>query len=220
MNPSSLRADARDRSRFLSLLLLLPMDVVAAASVGGLVVNSAASTSLPRTEAIDVQVVTIRDAVSEVAVSGTAFLVTHLTTDATAFTAVGEEVDDELANMKTSPGLNPGEAGAAASAVRAWGVTSTSRQAVLVVGAGGASAVQVVLRPVFEEQMNESLTEFTSQLTTLVDLIAADLAAKQQGRDTAQTASATAVAAAILVGFVAALWLLRQLKERQAAARP
>jgi diguanylate cyclase (GGDEF)-like protein/PAS domain S-box-containing protein len=219
VNPSSRRADARDHSRFLSLLLLLPMVVVAAASVGGLVVNSAASTSLQRTEAIDVQVVGIRADVSEVAVSGTAFLVTHLAKDAAAFTAVGEEVDDELANMKASPGLNPGEAAAAASAVRAWGVTSTSRKAVLVVGAVGASAVQVVLRPVFEEQMNESLTEFTSQLTTLDDLISADLAAKQQARNIAQTASATAVAAGILVGFVAALWLLRQLKERQEAVR-
>jgi len=126
------------------------MVVVAGASVGGLVVNSAASTALQRTEAIDVQVVGISADVSEVAVSGTAFLVTHLPADATAFTAVGEEVDDELANMKASPGLNPVEAAAAASAVRAWGVTSTSRKAVLVSGAQGAAGVQVVLRPVFE----------------------------------------------------------------------
>jgi diguanylate cyclase (GGDEF)-like protein/PAS domain S-box-containing protein len=195
------------------------MVVVAAASVGGLVVNSAASTSLQRTNAMDVQVVSIREHVSEAAVSGTAFLLTHLAKDATAFTTAGQQVDAELASVKASPILNPAEEAALGDVLRAWGVTSTSRKAVLVSGAAGAAAVQVVLRPVFEEQMNESLTEFTSQLTTLDDLISADLAAKQQQRNTAQTVSATAVAAAILVGFVAALWLLRQLKERQEAVR-
>jgi diguanylate cyclase (GGDEF)-like protein/PAS domain S-box-containing protein len=195
------------------------MVVVAAASVGGLVVNNAASTSLQRTNAIDVQVISIREHVSEAAVSGTAFLLTHLAKDATAFTKAGGQVDAELATVKAWSALNPDEKDALGDVIRAWGVTSTSRKAVLVSGAADAAAVQVVLRPVFEEQMNESLAEFTAQLTTLDDLISADLAAKQQARNTAQTVSATAVAAAILVGFVAALWLLRQLRERQEEVR-
>jgi diguanylate cyclase (GGDEF)-like protein/PAS domain S-box-containing protein len=195
------------------------MVVVAGASVGGLVVNGAASTSLQRTDAIDVQVVNIRENASEVAVSGTAFMISHLAKDATAFIAAGEQIDDELASVKSSPGLNPSEETAMAGVLRAWGVTSTSRKAVLVSGANDASAVQVVLRPVFAEQMNESLAEFTSQLATVDDLISADLDARQQARNTAQTASATAVAVAIFFGFVAALWLLRQLKERQEAVR-
>lgn len=77
----------------------------------------------------------------------------------------------------------------------------------------------MVLRPVAEANLNTSLTEVTAQLLTLDALTAADVGARQNQRDATQTASALAIAVAITIGFVAALWLLRQLKERQETVR-
>jgi len=77
----------------------------------------------------------------------------------------------------------------------------------------------VVLRPVAEANLNTPLTEVTAQLLTLDALTAADVGARQNQRDATQTASALAIAVAITIGFVAALWLLRQLKERQETVR-
>jgi hypothetical protein len=67
--------------------------------------------------------------------------------------------------------------------------------------------------------MNTSLKEVTSQLTTLDGLISADVTARRDARDTTQTVSTVAIAVAIMIGFVAALWLLHQLKERQETVR-
>jgi diguanylate cyclase (GGDEF)-like protein/PAS domain S-box-containing protein len=195
------------------------MVVVAGASIGGLAVSNTASTALQRTDAIVVSLANVREHVRDAAVSGTAFLVSHLAEDAIALTSAGREVDVELAALKSSAGLNPSEGSALVVVLRAWRVTGAARLAVLASGAASASAVQIVLRPVFEDEMNTSLTEVAAQLTRLDDLISADVAAQQHQRDITQTASAAAIAVAIMIGFVAALWLLRQLKERQETVR-
>jgi diguanylate cyclase (GGDEF)-like protein/PAS domain S-box-containing protein len=195
------------------------MVVVAGASIGGLALNNSASTAAQRTDSIDVQLVNVREHVRDAAVSGTAFLVSHAAQDAAGLTSAGQEVDVELAALKSSADLTPTEESALAVVLRAWRVTNASRLAVLASGAASASTVQVILRPVFEVEMNTSLNEVTSQLTTLDGLIAADVTARRDARDTTQTASAVAIAVAIMIGFVAALWLLHQLKERQEAVR-
>ena len=218
MNPP-LHPDTRERSRFTSLLLLLPMVVVAGASISGLAISNAASTALQRTDTIDVQLANIREHVRDAALSGTTFLVTQAPADASALTVAGQEVGAELAALKPSKDLNPTEQSALAAVLIAWRATGAPRLAVLASGAQGASEIQVVLRPVFEEEMNTSLNEVTAQLTTLDGLISTDVAARQRGRDAAQTASAVSVAVAIMIGFVAALWLLRELRERQETVR-
>jgi diguanylate cyclase (GGDEF)-like protein/PAS domain S-box-containing protein len=195
------------------------MVVVAGASIAGLAISNAASTALQRTDTIDVQLANIREHVRDAALSGTTFLVTHAPADASALTAAGQEVSAELAALKPSIDLNPAEQSALAAVLIAWRATAAPRLAVLASGAQGASEIQVVLRPVFEEEMNTSLNEATAQLTTLDGLISTDVAARQRGRDAAQTASAVAVAVAIMIGFVAALWLLHELRERQETVR-
>ena len=155
------------------------MVVVAGASIGGLALNNSASTAAQRTDAIDVQLTSVREHVRNAAISGTAFLVSHVAQDATAFTSAGREVDVELAALKSSADLNPSEESGLAVVLRAWRVTDTSRLAALASGGASASPVQVLLRPVFEEEMNTSLTEVTAQLTTLDDLITADVVARR-----------------------------------------
>jgi PAS domain S-box-containing protein len=59
----------------------------------------------------------------------------------------------------------------------------------------------------------------SAQLKTLADLNAADVVVRHDQRNTAQVASAVAIGVAILVGLVGAVWLLRQLRERQVAVR-
>ena len=195
------------------------MVVVAGASIAVLAFNSSASTAAQRTDSIDVQLVNLRAHVRDAAVSGTAFLVSHAAQDAAGLTSAGRDVDVELAALKTSAGLSPPEESALAVILRAWRVTDASRLAVLTSGAASASPVQVILRPVFEEEMNTSLTEVTSQLTTLDGLISADVTARRDARNTTQTVSTVAIAVAIGIGFVAALWLLHQLKEQQETVR-
>jgi diguanylate cyclase (GGDEF)-like protein/PAS domain S-box-containing protein len=212
-------SDTRDRSRFVSLLLLLPMVAVAGASIGGLAVSNAASTSLQRAEAIDVQLANVHEHVRDAALSGTAFLVSHAADDAVSLKLAGQQVDVELATLKSSPDLSSSEESALAVVLRAWHVTSSARSAVLASGAESASPVAVLLRPVVEAQLNTSLTEVTAQLTTLEALNAAEVAARQHQGDATQAASALAIAVAIMIGFVGALWLLRQLKERQETVR-
>jgi PAS domain S-box-containing protein len=194
------------------------MVVVAGASIGGLVLSNSASSAAQRTDTIVVQLVSIRAHVLDAAVSGTAFLVSHAAKDATALTSAGQEVDVELAALKSAD-LNPSEKAALAVVLRAWHVTDSSRRAVLSSGADSAVPVEVLLRPVFEEEMNTSLNEVTAQLTALDDLMSADVAARRNARDTTQTASTVAIAVAITIGFVAGLWLLRQLKEQQETVR-
>ncbi len=218
VNPA-LRPGRRERSRVVSILLLLPMVVVGGVSLGGLALSNMASTAAQRTDAIDLQLTTIREHLRDTAVAGTAFLVTNLGRDATDFTTAGGQVDVELAALNSSADLNPSEGSALAVVLRAWRATGPSRLAVLASGAESASAVQVLLRPVFEQEMNTALAEVTAQLTTLDDLVSADVAARRHARDTTETASAVAVAVAIMIGFVAALWLLHQLKERQETVR-
>jgi diguanylate cyclase (GGDEF)-like protein/PAS domain S-box-containing protein len=195
------------------------MVVVAAASIGGLAISNSASAALQRADAFDVQLASLRAHIHDTAVSGTSFLVTNVPLDATAFTSAGRAVDVQLAALRTSAGLSAGEESALAVVLRAWRVTGAPRLAVLTCGSPSASAVQVLLRPVYDEEMNASLTEVTSQLTTLDDLVSAEVATRQHQRDTTQTASAVAIAVAITIGFLAALWLLRQLRERQETVR-
>ena len=73
------------------------MVVVAGASIGGLAFNNSASTAAQRTDAIDVQLVNVREHLRDAAVSGTAFLVSHVAQDAAGLTSAGQEVDVELA---------------------------------------------------------------------------------------------------------------------------
>jgi diguanylate cyclase (GGDEF)-like protein/PAS domain S-box-containing protein len=195
------------------------MVVVAGVSIGGLAVNNSASATLQRTGVIDVQLANIREHLRDAALSGTAFLVSHAAHDATALTVAGKQVDAGLAALGSSPDLSSSEQSALSVVLRAWRVTNGARAAVLTSGAATASAVDVLLRPVVEDNLNTSLTEVTAQLTALDDLIAADVTARQSQRDATQTASALAIAMAITIGFVAALWLLRQLKERQQMVR-
>ncbi|MEO8899758.1 MAG: EAL domain-containing protein [Candidatus Dormibacter sp.] len=218
MNPP-LHHDSRDWSRFASLLLLLPMVVVAGAAIGGLALSNAASAALQRTDAIAVRLANIHEHVRDAALSGTAFLVSHASDDAASLTTAGQHVGAELAALKSSPDLSASEQDAPAVVVRAWGVTSRARSDVLKSGAPDAAAVAVVLRPVAEGNLNKSLNEVSAQLTTLDDLIAADTTARRSQRDTTETASALAVAVAITIGFVAAILILRQLRERQVAVR-
>jgi dihydrodipicolinate reductase len=125
------------------------MVVVAGASIGGLALNNSASTAAQRTDSIDVQLVNIREHARDAAVSGTAFLVSHVAQDAAGLTSAGQEVDVELAALKSSADLTPTEESALAVVLRAWRVTDASRLAVLASGAASASAVQVILRPGF-----------------------------------------------------------------------
>lgn len=195
------------------------MVVVGGASIAGVAVSNAASTALQRTDAIDVQLANIREHVRDAAVTGTAFLVSHLAVDAIALTSAGRAVDAELATLRSSGDLNSSEAAALDVVLRAWRATKAPRLAVLADGATDASTVQVLLRPVHEEEMNASLTEVTAQLTTLEDLTAAQLAARQHERDTTQTIALIVIGVAITIGFTAGVWLLRQLKERQETVR-
>jgi diguanylate cyclase (GGDEF)-like protein/PAS domain S-box-containing protein len=218
VNPP-LHHDTRDRSRFASLLLLLPMVVVAGASIGGLVIINGASMASQRTDALELQLSNVHQHVRDAALSGTAFLVTHAADDAHLLVVAGQQVDTELATLNSSHDLSAGEQDALAVVLRAWRVTNAARSEVLTSGAVDAAAVAVLLRPVVENNLNTSLTEVSAQLTTLDVLIAADVTARRSQRDATETASALAVAVAITVGFVAAVWLLRQLKERQQMVR-
>jgi len=211
--------DRREHSRLVSFLLLFPMVVVGGASIAGIAVSNAASTALQRADAIDVQLANIREHVRDAAVTGTAFLVSHLAADASALTSAGRAVDAEIATLRSSGDLNSSEAAGLDVVLRAWRATKAPRLTVLADGATNASAVQVLLRPVHEQEMNASLTEVLSQLTTLEDLTAAQLAARQHDRDTTQAIALIAIAVAITIGFIAGVWLLRQLKERQETVR-
>jgi diguanylate cyclase (GGDEF)-like protein/PAS domain S-box-containing protein len=218
VNPS-LHHDIKHRSRFASLLLLLPMVVVAAVAIAGLAVSNGASAAAQRTDSLDLQLANIHEHVRDAALSGTAFLVSHAADDASRLTKAGQQVDAELAALNSSPDLSSSEQSALAVVLRAWRVTNSARSAVLTSGAGSASAVEVLLRPVIESNLNTSLTEVTAQLTAFDDLVAADVGARRSQRDTTQTAAALAIAMAITIGFAAALWLLRQLKEQQQTVR-
>jgi diguanylate cyclase (GGDEF)-like protein/PAS domain S-box-containing protein len=195
------------------------MAVVAAASIGGLMVSNAASMSLQRTDAIGAQLASIHEHVRDAALSGTAFLVSHVESDAAALRVSGQQVDGELVALGSSVDLSGAEESALTVVQRAWHVTKAARSAVLVSGARNASDVAVLLRPVVEAQLNTSLNEVTAQLATLDVLNAADVDARQAQRQATEIASAIAVAVAIVIGFLAALWLLRQLKERQRTVR-
>jgi PAS domain-containing protein len=218
MNPP-LHNDTRDRSRFASLLLLVPMVVVAGASIVGLAVINGASIASQRTDAVDRQLSNVHQHVRDAALSGTAYLVSHAADDAQLLAVAGQQVDAELATLNSSNDLSASERDALAVVVRAWHVTSAARSEVLTSGAADASAVAVLLRPVVENNLNTSLTEVSAQLATLDVLIAADVTARRGQRDATETAAALAIAAAITVGFGAAVWLLRQLRERQQMVR-
>jgi diguanylate cyclase (GGDEF)-like protein/PAS domain S-box-containing protein len=195
------------------------MIVIAGASVGGLAVTNAASAMSQRTDAINLQLTTIHEHVRDAALSGTAFLVSHALDDATTLEAAGVQVNAELGALRSAPDLSSSEQDALAVVLRAWRVTDTARSDVLISGASNASAVAVLLRPVVENNLNTSLTEVTAQLTTLDGLIAADVTARRSQRDTTETATTVAIAVAITIGFGAAVWLLRQLKDRQQTVR-
>src|SRR6202049_2853498 len=123
--------DRREHSRLVSFLLLFPMVVVGGASIAGIAVSNAASTALQRADAIDVQLANIREHVRDAAVTGTAFLVSHLAADASAVSSAARAVDTELATLRSSGDLNSSEAAGLNVVLRAWSATKAARLAAL-----------------------------------------------------------------------------------------
>jgi diguanylate cyclase (GGDEF)-like protein/PAS domain S-box-containing protein len=195
------------------------MVVVAVASVVGLALSNAASTALDSADAIDVQLVNVREHVHEVALAGTAYLVGHGVDDFATLARMGEQVDTDLAALASFPGMSAGEQAGLAGVLRAWDATATSRRAVLASAPDVAGSAAALRRPILEDHFNTSLAAVSAQLLTLDALNAADVTARQQQRNSTEAAAAIAIALAIAIGFVGALWLLRQLKERQEAVR-
>lgn len=189
------------------------MVVVAVASGVGLAVNNAASTALASANHIDVQLLSVREHLHEVALGGTAYLLGHSREDSAALATAARQVDDDLAGLNSATGLSSQEASALAVIVQAWQSTNRARAAVL------ASAADDLHRPTLADHLNSELILVALQLGALDVLNAADVSVRQQQRDATQTASGVAIAVAIVIGFVGALWLLRQLRERQAAVR-
>jgi len=70
-----------------------------------------------------------------------------------------------------------------------------------------------------EDELNAGLSAVASQLQTLDALITSDVSSREQGRNVTELVSAIAIVVAVVVGFLAALWLVRMLREQQEAVR-
>jgi diguanylate cyclase (GGDEF)-like protein/PAS domain S-box-containing protein len=193
------------------------MLAVAVVSIAGLVLNDAASVALDAANQIDVQVATLTAHVHDVALNGTAFLVDHAVDEGTALAVAGQRVDGDLALLDASREVSPAAADLVDTVLLAWHGTGAARQAVGTSAPGGLTAN--VSRITLEDSLNAQLTVVSVQLKKLDDLNAAEVAVRHDQRNAAQVESAIAIAVAILVGLVGAVWLLRQLRERQVAVR-
>jgi diguanylate cyclase (GGDEF)-like protein/PAS domain S-box-containing protein len=209
------RRAAFDRSRLASLLLLLPLAVVALCSAVGLTLSATASRALDNADQIGLRVSSALDHLHEVALAGTAYLVGNDPEDTAALTLAARQIDAGLADLGTVAGISSGESAALKSAVQAWNASEAARAAVLAAPEDGTASTPA--RHHLEDELNGELAPVASRLQTLDDLNRADISNRRQARNTAELISAIAVAFAVATGFLGAIWLLRMLRDRQRA---
>jgi diguanylate cyclase (GGDEF)-like protein/PAS domain S-box-containing protein len=212
-----LRLAAMDRSHVASLLLLLPLAVVAICSGVGIDVNDSASKALDNADQIGIQLSTTLGHVHEVALTGTSLLVGDAHEDIAAMGAATSQVETGLTDLASLPGMSAKEVSALDIAQRAWDASANARQAVLQTPANGSASTAD--RHALEDQLNARLSPVSAELQTLDALNASDVSSREQVRSATELVSAIAVVVAVVVGFIGALWLLRMLRERQEAVR-
>jgi diguanylate cyclase (GGDEF)-like protein/PAS domain S-box-containing protein len=193
------------------------MVLVGVAAFVSLTANNGASTSLDSSEQYNLLLVTAGEDLHNVSLNGTAYVVDHAAADSTAMTDAARAFEADLARLAGSPSLASTEAPVLAATVRAWNATAAIRRAVLASGADGGVATGST--PALDDQLVAQLVPVSDQLHSLNVLNAAEVGAAQKQLASTQTASGVAITIAIGIGLVGALWLLRQLGERQEAVR-